>query len=75
MNPPNKYQTPIPSRDCGAIMQGLAASCKETHKSLVIAEWSTVKNWADVLSRVKKIVGLFLMKYVPEDINFLPAND
>jgi hypothetical protein len=46
----------------------------KTVKSLVIAEWSKVENWAYVvLSRVKTLSGLFLM--IPEDINFGPAED
>ena len=45
-------------------------------KSLVIAEWSKVKNWAYVvLSRVRTLDGLFLMKPIPDDIDFSPAND
>ena len=48
----------------------------KTVKSLVIAEWSKVKNWAYVvLSHVKTLDGLFLMKPIPEDIDFSPAND
>jgi hypothetical protein len=48
----------------------------KTVKSLVIAEWSKVKNWAYVvLSRVKTLSGLFLMSPIPEDIDFGPAED
>jgi hypothetical protein len=48
----------------------------KTVKSLVIAEWSKVKNWAYVVrSRVKTLSGLFLMSPIPEDINFGPAED
>jgi len=48
----------------------------KTVRSLVIAEWSKVKNWAYVvLSRVKTLNGLFLTKPLPDDINFSPAND
>jgi hypothetical protein len=48
----------------------------KTVESLVIAQWSKVKNWAYVvLSRVKTLDGLFLMKPIPEDIDFAPAND
>ena len=48
----------------------------KTVKSLVIAEWSKVKNWAYVvLSRVKTLSGLFLMSPIPEDIDFGPAQD
>ena len=48
----------------------------KTVKSLVIAEWSRVKNWAYVvISRVKTLDGLFLMKPIPDDIDFSPAND
>jgi hypothetical protein len=45
-------------------------------KSLVIAEWSKAKNWANaVLSRVNTLSGLFLMSPIPEDIDFGPAED
>jgi hypothetical protein len=48
----------------------------KTVKSLVIAQWSRVKNWAYVvLSRVKTLDGLFLMNPLPDNIDFLPAND
>jgi hypothetical protein len=48
----------------------------KTVKSLVIAQWSKVKNWAYVvLSRVKTLDGLFLMQPIPEDIDFSPPND
>jgi hypothetical protein len=48
----------------------------KTVKSLVIAEWSKVKNWAYVvLSRVKTLSGLFLMSPIPEDIDFGAAED
>jgi hypothetical protein len=40
---------------------------------LVIAELSKVKNWAYVvLSRVRTLSGLFLMKAIPANINFAP---
>ena len=40
---------------------------------LVIAEWSTVQNWAYVvLSRVRTIEGLYLTKPIPRDIDFAP---
>jgi hypothetical protein len=43
---------------------------------LVIAEWSTVKNWAYVvLSRVRTLAGLFLEKTIPYDIDFTPNPD
>jgi hypothetical protein len=46
----------------------------KTVKSLAIAEWSKVKNWAYVvLSCVKTLSGLFLMSPIPEDIDFGPA--
>jgi hypothetical protein len=39
----------------------------KTVKLLGIAEWSKVKNWAYVvLSRIKTLGGLFLMKPIPE---------
>jgi hypothetical protein len=45
-------------------------------ESLVIAEWSRVKNWNYVVfSRVKRLSGLFLMEPIPEDINFLHASN
>jgi hypothetical protein len=48
----------------------------KTVKSLVIAEWSRVKNWAYVvISRVKTLSGLFLVKPIPEDIDFSPADE
>jgi hypothetical protein len=35
-----------------------------------------VRNWAYVvLSHVKTLDGLFLIKPIPEDVDFLPAND
>jgi hypothetical protein len=41
--------------------------------SLVIVEWSIVKNWAYVvLSRVRSLEGLFLLKPIREDIDFEP---
>ena len=41
---------------------------------LVIAEWSAVKNWVYVvLSRVRKLEGLFLTSPIPDDIDFAPA--
>lgn len=40
---------------------------------LVIAEWSKRKNWAYVvLSRVRKLTGLYLMHPLPNDIDFTP---
>jgi hypothetical protein len=48
----------------------------KTVESLVIAEWSRVKNWNYVVfSRVKRLSGLFLMEPIPEDIDFLPASN
>ena len=48
----------------------------KTVESLVIVEWSRVKNWANVvISRVKTLNGLFLLKPIPDDIDFSPAND
>ena len=48
----------------------------KTVQSLVIAQWSKVKNWAYVvLSRVKTLEGLFLTKPIPEDFDFSPPND
>jgi hypothetical protein len=41
--------------------------------SLVISEWSKVKNWAYVvLSRVRTLERLFLLKPIPRDIDFDP---
>jgi hypothetical protein len=43
---------------------------------LVIAEWSSVQNWAYVvLSRVRTIEGLFLMSKIPPDIDFSPPEE
>ena len=48
----------------------------KTVESVVIAEWSRVKNWAYVvISRVKTLGGLFLIEPIPDDIDFSPAND
>ena len=48
----------------------------KTVQSLVIAEWSRVKNWAYVvISRVKTLDGLFLLKPILDNIDFSPAND
>ena len=48
----------------------------KTVKSLVIAEWSRVKNWAYVvISRVKTLGGLFLVEPIPEDIDFSPGDE
>lgn len=48
----------------------------KTVKSLVIAEWSKVKNWAYVvISRVKTLSGLFLVNPIPEEIDFSPADE
>jgi hypothetical protein len=42
-------------------------------EALIIAEWSRVKNWAYVvLSRVRSLAGIYLMKPLPEDIDFTP---
>lgn len=42
--------------------------------SLAIAEWSKLKNWAYVvISRVCTLLGLFLLKPIPDDIDFTPA--
>ena len=48
----------------------------KTVNSLVIAEWSKVKNWAYVvISRVRTLDGLFLVNPIPENIDFSPAKD
>jgi hypothetical protein len=48
----------------------------KTVKRLVIAQWSRLKNWAYVvLSRVRTLDGLFLVKPIPPDVDFSPAND
>jgi hypothetical protein len=45
----------------------------KTVESLVIAQWSKLKNWAYVvLSRVKTLDGLFMTHPIPEDIDFSP---
>jgi hypothetical protein len=42
----------------------------------VIAQWSSVKNWAYVvLSRVRTLAGLFLEKPIPDNIDFTPNPD
>ena len=42
-------------------------------ENLVISQWSKVKNWAYVvLSRVRKITGLYLLSEIPRDIDFSP---
>ena len=44
--------------------------------SLVIAEWSKVKNWAYVvLSRVRTLTGLFFKEAIPVEVDFAPAQD
>jgi hypothetical protein len=48
----------------------------KTVNSLVISQWSNVKNWAYVvLSRVKTLAGLFLTKPLPNNINFEPEKN
>ena len=48
----------------------------KTVASLVIAEWSRVKNWAYVvLSRVKTLEGRYLTKPIPTDIDFSPETE
>ena len=48
----------------------------KTVASLVIAEWSKLKNWAYVvLSRVKTLDGLFMTHPIPEDIDFSPPSN
>lgn len=44
-----------------------------TVEYIVIAQWSKVKNFAYVLlSRCRKLAGLFLLEPLPTDINFVP---
>jgi hypothetical protein len=48
----------------------------KTVTSIVIAEWSKLKNWAYVvLSRVKTLDGLFMTHPIPEDIDFSPPTN
>ena len=48
----------------------------KTVESLVIAEWSRVKNWNYVVfSCVRTLIGLFLTKPIPEDMEFSPASN
>ena len=48
----------------------------KTLDSLFIAEWSNVRNWAYVvLSRVRTLDGLFLLKPIPDTIDFSPASE
>ena len=43
---------------------------------LVVTEWSKRRNWAYVvLSRVRTLKGLFLLKRLPDDIDFAPNTD
>ena len=43
---------------------------------LVVTEWSKRRNWAYVvLSRVRTLKGLFLLKRLPVDIDFAPNTD
>jgi hypothetical protein len=45
----------------------------KTLDDLIVAEWSKLKNWAYVvLSRVRTLAGLFLLKPIPIDIDFAP---
>jgi AAA domain len=45
----------------------------KTLDALIIAEWSKVKNWAYVvLSRVRSLAGLYLLRPIPADIDFSP---
>ena len=42
-------------------------------KSLIISQWSKVKNWAYVvLSRVRNITGLHFLSEIPNDVDFTP---
>ncbi len=46
--------------------------------SLVISEWApkNIKNWAYVvISRVRTLLGLFLLKRIPDDCNFSPPKE
>ena len=46
----------------------------KTVKTLVVAEWSAVRNWIYVvLSRVTTLDGLYLTHKLPRDINFDPS--
>jgi hypothetical protein len=45
----------------------------KTLRSLVIAEWSRVKDWAYLILKI--LSGLFLMSPTPEDIDFGPEKD
>ena len=43
---------------------------------LIIAEWSKKKNWVYVvLSRVRSLVGLYLQKEIPEDLDLSPPSE
>ena len=44
--------------------------------SLVIGQWSKVKNWVYVvLSRVREIKGLFFLSKIPDDLDFQPDDE
>jgi hypothetical protein len=67
---PNLYSVVIIHGTTGNKLQG------ESMDALVIAEWSKVKNWACVvLSSVRSLAGLFLIKPIPTYIDFEPAGD
>jgi hypothetical protein len=76
----SRVQTNIELQHLPVIVNHATTGCHKlqgkTVKSLVIAEWSKVKNWACVvLLRVNTLSGLFLMSSIPEDIDFGPAED
>jgi hypothetical protein len=48
----------------------------KTLKSFLIADWSSLENWNYVVFFcVKTLRGLFLMKPILENIDFLPASN
>jgi hypothetical protein len=75
----SRVQTNIELQDLPVIVNHAITGHKlqgKTVKSLVIAEWSKMKNWAlVVLSRVNTLSGLFLMSPIPEDMDFGPAEN
>ena len=44
--------------------------------ALVVAEWAAIRNWAYVvISRVRTLDGLYLLKPIPENVDFKPDEE